>query len=218
MATSRFDKFLTSDYNMQFYQPQSYIPNFELLGKSLLENEAEKDKFDQLSQVPVDYLKDIHNKQALEVQNSIDNLKNSVTEAFASGNINFAKAKLRDAQLSIRNMWQPGGKAYELAAAKKAYIEKANQIEKDVKGDNNRKYALHTLKQGTIDNANKDLIQVGSPEIIDLQDYYKDAHDLVKDLHATDLTSESDYVKYASSRGINIAPRLLMKIKKITFS
>lgn len=215
MAISRFDKFLTSDYGMNWYQPQLFTPNFEMLGKQIESAELEKNQFDTMANAQVDYLQGIHDEPAKAVKEKIQQTKDMLSEAVASGDMSKYKSAQRQGLGELKSLYLPGGDAYKLAEAKKTYNAQLAEIDKNVKGDPNRAFAKATLKQSTIDYWNiQKSIQAGSPTIIDYQDMEKDLIDAIGKLQASDM-DEKNWIKSASQLGLsNIPKEVLFDIKK----
>lgn len=216
MAISRFDKFLTSDYGMNWYQPQLFTPNFEMLGKQIESVELAKNQFDIMANAQVDYLRDIHDEPAKVVKEKIQQTKDMLSEAVASGDMSKYKSAQRQGIGQLQSLYLPGGDAYLLAEAKKAFNAKLDDINKNVKGDDNRKYAINSLIESTKDAwKNQKSIQVGTPEIIDYQDLVGDAYKLGADLKASDSTDPSKLLQIASQYGIkNVPSDVLIKVQQ----
>lgn len=216
MATSRFDKFLQSDYSMNYYQPQLFTPNFEMLGKVIGQLDQEKQTFDALSDLPIDYYQGVgHEEYVKKLRDKIDSKKEEVSQAFASGDLSLARSKMSGAISTIKKEWMPGGTADLLAKAKKDLIAQEAKLGEVVKNEKNRKWAWDATLESTRSLAKLGDIRMGSSDIIEYQDYTKDAIDIVDKIKKSSINGLDEAYKTAEELGLkNLPSEVIVEIQK----
>jgi hypothetical protein len=110
MAVNRYDRPVQKDYNMQWYVPQEWTPNFDAWDEVLGQLETER----EVALLAADKVPQHHNidREAVnrylqEMQGGIDN----VTNMYSNQQISQARRAQADMMRSITRDWQPGGRA-----------------------------------------------------------------------------------------------------------
>lgn len=151
MAITRFDKFTPRDYNMEWYAPKEFMPNFEAWSELLTAQQSKYDSAVMASQKLPKHLQhrsELAGQYKQSVSGAIDDISNTyMTKGLTEGN-----RKMRDFGLSYSQDWQPGGLAYELEQEYNDYATAQKQIDDYYKANKaehsvNRRFSLNALNQ-----------------------------------------------------------------------
>ena len=141
MAITRFDKFTPRDYNMEWYAPKEFMPNFEAWSELLSTQQSKYDQAILASQKLPKHLQhrtDLAGEYKQKVTSGIDDISKTYMEkGLTEGN-----RKMRDFGLAYSQDWQPGGLAYELEQEYTDYANAQAQIDKYYK-DNKAEHSVN---------------------------------------------------------------------------
>ena len=134
MAINRFDRPGKYDWNMEHYVPQEFIPNFEAWDATLGQFQQEKNLTSALADKSPNAIiqdKAVRDAFVQKNQQAIDDL----TELYASGDINKARAMQSQLSRDLARSWSPGGKAAQLESRYKQYNTMIADYKKKFKDD-----------------------------------------------------------------------------------
>jgi len=127
---NRFDTSVANDYNMEFYTPREFIPNFEAWDGLLGQYQADKEAAGLIAEKAPQHLSvDAQTAKDYITQNSaaID----KVTNLYTNDEVSVARKAQSDLIRQIRKDWMPGGKAHALEqnyAAVGAYKKQLDEM------------------------------------------------------------------------------------------
>jgi len=150
MAISRFDKFTPRDYNMEWYVPQEFMPNFEAWDKMLASKQTKYDTAIALSQKLPKHLAnrvDLAGEYKAKTDQAINDISQAYTKDITAGD-----RMIRDYGINLNRDWQAGGLAYELEQEVADYAKAQEEITKyykDAKAENsaNKNLAMYKLQE-----------------------------------------------------------------------
>lgn len=150
MAISRFDKFTPRDYNMEWYMPKEFIPDFEAWNTLLANKQTKYDTAVALSQKLPKHLAhrvDLAGQYKQKTDQAINDISSAYTKDITAGD-----RMLRDYGLNMNRDWQAGGLAYELEQEAADYAKAQEEISKyykDAKAEHsaNKNLALYKLQE-----------------------------------------------------------------------
>jgi len=212
MAITRFDKFTPRDYNMEWYAPKEFMPNFEAWSELLSTQQSKYDQAILASQKLPKHLQhrtDLAGEYKQKVTSGIDDISKTYMEkGLTEGN-----RKMRDFGLAYSQDWQPGGLAYELEQEYTDYANAQAQIDKYYKDNKaehsvNRRFSLDALdkaaKQEFKFNPETNMYQRAniSADLRPYVDIMEEAQKVVKDIKENGRTDI-----------IQMSPAWFMKVK-----
>ena len=150
MAISRFDKFTPRDYNMEWYMPKEFIPDFEAWNTLLANKQTKYDTAVALSQKLPKHLAhrvDLAGQYKQKTDQAINDISSAYTKDITAGD-----RMLRDYGLNMNRDWQAGGLAYELEQEAADYAKAQEEISKyykDAKAEHsaNKNLAMYKLQE-----------------------------------------------------------------------
>jgi hypothetical protein len=150
MAISRFDKFTPRDYNMEWYMPKEFIPDFEAWNTLLANKQTKYDTAVALSQKLPKHLAhrvDLAGQYKQKTDQAINDISSAYTKDITAGD-----RMLRDYGLNMNRDWQAGGLAYELEQEAADYAKAQEEIGKyykDAKAEHsaNKNLAMYKLQE-----------------------------------------------------------------------
>lgn len=150
MAISRFDKFTPRDYNMEWYMPKEFIPDFEAWNTLLANKQTKYDTAVALSQKLPKHLAhrvDLAGQYKQKTDQAINDISAAYTKDITAGD-----RMLRDYGLNMNRDWQAGGLAYELEQEAADYAKAQEEISKyykDAKAEHsaNKNLAMYKLQE-----------------------------------------------------------------------
>ena len=184
---------------IEFNLPVLQAP-LELQYQAITGFQVEKDSYDAMSQT-APRSRDIDKPWLGEYSKYVQDLTENVTQAFASGNVDYAMKSLRKAKTNVADLWKPGGLAYALeegAITEAQEIAKIQEARKDdPTGAGNLIWALKRFKSGqqplNYDYDTGKYNRVGQAELFNYVDKEKILLDLAKatdpDLTEQDIVS-----------------------------
>lgn len=161
MATiNRFNKFTPRDYSMEWYAPETFVPNLEGWDNLLGMHQA---KYDAAIAATQKYPKHLENRMDLagQYRSGTESAVNDITKSYVDNGITAGNRKMRDFAMQLNKDWQPGGLAYELEQEYTDYQTALGGIDKyykDQKAENsaNRLYSLDKLQKSAQGEFKKD--------------------------------------------------------------
>lgn len=130
--------------------PVLQVPS-ELMFSQITGYQAEKDMYDAMS-ATVPKSRTVDEPWRQEYQKYVQDLSENVSQAFASGNVDYAMKALRKAKTNVADLWKPGGLANaleEAAMTEASEIAKLQEAHKDdPTGAGNQLWAIKRFKQG----------------------------------------------------------------------
>jgi len=212
MAISRFDKFTPRDYNMEWYMPKEFIPDFEAWNTMLAGKQSKYDTAVALSQKLPKHLAhrvDLAGQYKQKTDQAINDISSAYTKDISAGD-----RMLRDYGLNMNRDWQAGGLAYELEQEAAEYAKAQEEISKyykDAKAEHsaNKNLAMYKLQEA----AKKDFgydpntglytrasISADTTSFVDIMEEAQKVIKEIKDSGNTTIT--------------NLSPAWLLKIKQ----
>lgn len=176
---NRFDRPIAHDYNMEYYIPKEFIPNFEAWDSLLGQFQKEYDTAQTVSAMVPEYLQ--YDEQALQeyVQSNQAEI-DAVTDQFVNQGVTAGRQAQAGLLGRLKRDWQPGGKADKFQkrkAAFQAYVEKYEEQFKDAP-QFMKDYAMQKLVSSITPN---DIDQViGDPNVGAYQEIFTDFMDYKK--------------------------------------
>jgi len=123
----------------------------ELMYQAMIGMQSEKDMYSALAST-TPKARTVDEPWRQEYTKYVQDLSDSVAQAFASGNTEYAMKSLRKAKTNVQELWKPGGLAYALeegAIAEATEIARIKEAhEKDPTGAGNMMFALKRFRQG----------------------------------------------------------------------
>ena len=137
MATvNRFNKFLPRRFNSEYFVPEVFTPNFQLLAEGIKAQQGRLDTARALSDLPIQALQGKDTEMADQLRQKYNNQIDSVVDIFSNQGINAGNKALRDLSREIKRSHLPGGDAYELNQRLKNFTEfQKDQQERLQKGE-----------------------------------------------------------------------------------
>ena len=115
MATvNRFNKFLPRQFNSQYFVPEVFTPNFELLAKGLQAQQGRLDSAKMLADLPVQGLPGEDTLLADELRKKQYEDIDNVVDLYQKKGIQAGNKELSNLSRSIRRSHLPGGDAYAI--------------------------------------------------------------------------------------------------------
>lgn len=152
MATlNRFNQFTKRDYNMEWYAPETFVPNFEAWDSLLGVQQA---KYDAAIAATQKYPKHLQNRVDLAGQYKQGAVQavDDITKTYMDQGLTSGNRKMRDFAMKLNKDWQPGGLAYELEQEYTDYQTAQQTIDKyykDAKAESsvNKQFSLAQLQK-----------------------------------------------------------------------
>lgn len=148
---NRFNKFTPRDYNMEWYAPETFVPNFEAWDSML---SAQQTKYDAAIAATQKLPKHLQNRVDLAGQYKQSTLGtvDDITKSYMENGVTAGNKKMRDFAMQLNKDWQPGGLAYELEQEYGDYQTAKAEIDKfykDSKAEHsmNKKFSLAQLQK-----------------------------------------------------------------------
>lgn len=148
---NRFNKFTPRDYNMEWYAPETFVPNFEAWDSMF---NAQQTRYDTAVAATQKLPKHLQNRVDLagEYKKSTQDSVDAITQEYLKNGITAGNRSMRDFGLQLNKQWQPGGLAYELEQEYGDYQTAKSEIDKyykDAKAEHsmNKKFSLAQLKK-----------------------------------------------------------------------
>ena len=148
---NRFNKFTPRDYNMEWYAPETFVPNFEAWDSMF---NAQQTRYDTAVAATQKLPKHLQNRVDLagEYKKSTSDSVDAITQEYLKNGITAGNRSMRDFGLKLNKQWQPGGLAYELEQEYGDYQTAKSEIDKfykDAKAEHsmNKKFSLSQLQK-----------------------------------------------------------------------
>lgn len=197
---------------IEFNLPVLQAP-LELQYQAITGFQSEKDSYDAMSQT-TPRSRTIDEPWRQEYSKYVQDLTENVTQAFASGNVDYAMKSLRKAKTNVADLWKPGGLAYALeegAITEASEIAKIQEARKDdPTGAGNLIWALKQFKAGqqplNYDYDTGKYNRVGQAELFNYVDKEKILLDLAKaadpDMTEQDIVS-GNWIVRLKEKGVS---------------
>lgn len=111
--SSRFDNVVQNDYNMEFYTPREFVPNFEAWDGMLGQYQADKDAAGLIAEKAPQHLS-VDRGAVQDYMAANSSAIDGVADLYANDEVSVARKAQADLIRQIRKDWMPGGKAHAI--------------------------------------------------------------------------------------------------------